>query len=130
LDYEGYPVIAPYNQTFPSYYTLGRLSKNSLKYSSYTGGKYELFINVSSPLPGHWFTSSFIDFINVDKIQPSDVSEKKSVDWSAFMETTTKKKSKHDQDREYHKTESFLSNWISVVRLTVLLQNNKSIAFD
>ncbi len=67
-------MIAPNNQTFPSYYTLGRLSKNSLKYSSYRGGKYELFMNISSPLAGRWFTTAFIDFIDVDTVKPSDVS--------------------------------------------------------
>ena len=65
LEYAAYPVISPYNRTFPQYFNLGRLSKTFIKKSiggsSPGGNRQDIYLNVSSPYAGYWFSAAFID---------------------------------------------------------------------
>jgi hypothetical protein len=65
LEYAAYPVISPYNRTFPQYFNLGRLSKTFIKRSiggsSPGGNRQDIYLNVSSPYAGYWFSAAFID---------------------------------------------------------------------
>lgn len=69
MDYSGYPVITPQNESLPSYYTKSRITK--LYLNELINGKHEFYLNISSPLPGHWFSSAFIDISNNKHIKPN-----------------------------------------------------------
>lgn len=64
LEYAGYPVVAPLNETFPSGFNLNRLTK-SQAVISVAGGGGSTFglqstqINVNSPKAGYWYSSVF-----------------------------------------------------------------------
>lgn len=60
MDYSGLPVIQPNNESFPAYYTLGRLTKLNIR-KQFTNNKYEAYINISSPYSGLWYSSAFVD---------------------------------------------------------------------
>jgi len=71
LDYAAYPVISPNNRTFPQNFNLGRLTKTFVKQS--LGGKLnnkqDVYLNVSSPYSGYWFSAAFIDS-NDQQVKP------------------------------------------------------------
>lgn len=71
LEYSAYPVISPHNRTFPYYFNLGRLTKTMVKKT--LGGsnpsKQDVYLNISSPYPGYWFSAAFTD-IQDQKVKP------------------------------------------------------------
>lgn len=73
LDYAAYPVISPNNRTFPQNFNLGRLTKLFVKQEMGGGPdqnhKKDVYLNVSSPYSGYWFSAAFIDNTN-DQIKP------------------------------------------------------------
>jgi len=62
LDYAGYPVVAPLNESFPSTVNLNRLTK-ALSVSTVGGGanlgNQGVQFTVTSPNPGNWYASAF-----------------------------------------------------------------------
>jgi hypothetical protein len=61
-------VISLHNRTFPKYFIHGRLTKRFIKYTigggnsvDNTKNKKDLFLNVSSPSAGYWFSAAFVD---------------------------------------------------------------------
>ncbi|RNA23643.1 transmembrane 8B isoform X2 [Brachionus plicatilis] len=71
LEYSAFPVISPHNRTFPYYFNKGRLTKTMVKRS--LGGsnpaKQDVYLNISSPYAGNWFSAAFTDF-QERKIKP------------------------------------------------------------
>ncbi|CAF0788957.1 unnamed protein product [Brachionus calyciflorus] len=71
LEYSAYPVISPHNRTFPYYFNQGRLTKTMIKKT--LGGsnpsKQDVYLNISSPYPGYWFSAAFTD-IQDQKVKP------------------------------------------------------------
>lgn len=71
MDYSAYPVISPNNRTFPQYFNHGRLTKTYVK--RLVGGIYpfkqDVYLNISSPYAGYWFSAAFIDS-NDQKVKP------------------------------------------------------------
>lgn len=65
LDYSGFPVISPHNASFPDNFNLGRLTDTHVK-RSVSGkspfNKQEIFLNVSSPHSGYWYSAAFVDY--------------------------------------------------------------------
>ena len=61
------PVIQPNNESFPAFYSSGRLNQ------LFENNKYEAFMNVSSPITGYWYSSAFIDNSHNKDVKP-DVS--------------------------------------------------------
>jgi hypothetical protein len=69
-------VISPHNRTFPRYFNLGRLTKTFINQTIGGGGgksnsknKQDVYLNISSPYPGYWFSAAFIDS-NDQKVKP------------------------------------------------------------
>ena len=64
LDYSAYPVISPHNSSFPKDFNLGRLSNTYVK-RQVSGAspfnKQDIYLNVSSPNAGYWYSASFVD---------------------------------------------------------------------
>jgi len=65
LEYSGYPVISPHNHSFPHDFNLGRLTNTYV--SRMLGGstphdKQEIFLNISSPSAGYWYSAAFVDY--------------------------------------------------------------------
>jgi len=64
LDYSAYPVISPHNSSFPKDFNLGRLSNTYVK-RQVSGvspfNKQDIYLNVSSPNAGFWYSASFVD---------------------------------------------------------------------
>lgn len=63
LEYSGYPVVAPLNETFPSYFDSKRLT-SLVAFVSVAGagssfGTQNIQITVSSPKPGYWYSAVF-----------------------------------------------------------------------
>jgi hypothetical protein len=71
LEYAAYPVISPNNRSFPANFNLGRLTKTYVK--QLIGGKQnnkqDVYLNVSSPHSGYWFSSAFVDS-NDQQVKP------------------------------------------------------------
>lgn len=64
MDHAGFPVISPHNASFPKYFTHGRLTKlylNQTISGKPNQNKQELFLNVTSPPSGYWYSASFVD---------------------------------------------------------------------
>lgn len=72
MDYAGFPVISPHNASFPDNFNLGRLTSTYVK-RSVSGksplNKQEIFLNVSSPNAGYWYSAAFVDYDD-DKVKP------------------------------------------------------------
>ena len=69
-------MISPHNRTFPRYFNLGRLTKTFINQTIGGGGgksnsknKQDVYLNISSPYPGYWFSAAFIDS-NDQKVKP------------------------------------------------------------
>ena len=73
LEYAAYPVVSPYNRTFPQYFNNGRVTKTFIKKSigggSNGGNRQDVYLNVSSPYSGYWFSAAFID-MNDQMVKP------------------------------------------------------------
>lgn len=71
LEYSAYPVISPNNRSFPFYFNPGRLTKTHVMTA--IGGsnpyKQDVYLNVSSPYAGFWYSAAFIDS-NDQKVKP------------------------------------------------------------
>ena len=67
-------MISPHNRTFPRYFNLGRLTKTFVNQTLGGGGspnsnKQDVYLNISSPYAGYWFSAAFIDS-NDQKVKP------------------------------------------------------------
>lgn len=52
-----YPVIRPYNESFPEHFYLNR---TNLHHVSVQTNNYSVPLSINNPLPGHWFLAAFI----------------------------------------------------------------------
>jgi hypothetical protein len=67
-------VISPSNRTFPPHFTPGRITPTYIK-KQLGGGqgaqnnKQDVYLNISSPYAGYWFSAAFVD-TNDQKVKP------------------------------------------------------------
>lgn len=73
LDYSGYPVLSPHNYTFPRNFNNGRMTQNYVS-RTISGksplDKQEIFLNVSSPNAGYWYSAAFVEYDD-EMVKPS-----------------------------------------------------------
>lgn len=72
-------MISPHNRTFPRYFNLGRLTKTFINQTigggsranvnAHSNNKQDVYLNISSPYAGYWFSAAFIDS-NDQKVKP------------------------------------------------------------
>ena len=70
MEYAAYPVISPHNRSFPMHFSSERLTKTFVRHTlgGGSGGsgrplnlKQDVYLNVSSPNAGYWFSAAFVD---------------------------------------------------------------------